>query len=245
MDIITTPSYEALSKEAASYVSRKIQENPHIVLGLATGSTPTGMYEQLIKDHITSGTSYRHVTTFNLDEYVGVRKENPNSYYAFMEKHLFQHIDIQHNSTFIPDGMSADPQKECNIYEQKLRKHGPIDLQILGLGANGHIGFNEPGTSFSSSTHIVELTDSTRKANSRFFKDLEDVPTHAITMGIASIMEAKEILLLVAGANKRQAYEQLLYGEISEDFPASILKKHPCVKILADQSVLDTSSIIA
>ncbi|TYS61378.1 glucosamine-6-phosphate deaminase [Sutcliffiella horikoshii] len=245
MDIITTPSYEALSKEAASYVSRKVQENPHIVLGLATGSTPTGMYEQLIKDHITLGTSYRNVTTFNLDEYVGMSKKNPNSYYAFMEKHLFQHLDIQNEFTFIPDGMSGDPQKECGLYEEKLSKHGPIDLQILGLGANGHIGFNEPGTSFSSRTHVVELTDSTRKANSRFFKGIEDVPTHAITMGIDSIMDAKEILLLVAGANKREAFEKLLYGEISDNFPASILKKHPCVKILADQSVLDTSSIIA
>lgn len=245
MDIITTPSYEALSKEAASYVSRKVQENPHIVLGLATGSTPTGMYEQLIKDHITSGTSYQNVATFNLDEYVRMNKKNPNSYYAFMEKHFFQHIDIQNELTFIPDGMSTDPKMECNIYEEKLKNYGPIDLQILGLGANGHIGFNEPGTSFSSRTHIVELTDSTRKANSRFFEDIKDVPTHAITMGIASIMEAKEILLLIAGANKRQAYEQLLYGEISEDFPASILKKHPCVRILADQSVLDNSSIIA
>ncbi|NLP53076.1 glucosamine-6-phosphate deaminase [Bacillus sp. RO1] len=245
MDIITTPSYEALSKEAASFVSKKVRENPYIVLGLATGSTTTGMYEHLIKDHITMGTSYRHVTTFNLDEYVGMSKQNPNSYYAFMEKHLFQHIDIENELTFIPNGMSDHPEIECSLYEEKLRKHGRIDLQILGLGANGHIGFNEPGTSFGSRTHVVKLTDSTRKANSRFFKDIEDVPTHAITMGIDSIMDAKEILLLVAGANKREAFEQLLYGEISEDFPASILKKHPCVKILADQSVLDTSSIIA
>lgn len=245
MDIITAPSYAALSKEAASYISSQVKDNPHIVLGLATGSTPTGLYEQLIKDHVMLGTSYRHVTTFNLDEYVGLNKENPNSYYAFMEKHLFQHLDIQSEYTFIPDGMSAHPQKECSIYEEKLKKHGPIDLQILGLGANGHIGFNEPGTSFASRTHIVELTDSTRKANSRFFKDIKDVPTHAITMGIDSIMGAKEILLLVAGENKRKAFEQLLYGEISKDFPASILKKHPCVKILADQSVLGTSGIIA
>ncbi|KPB04203.1 glucosamine-6-phosphate deaminase [Bacillus sp. CHD6a] len=245
MDIITTPSYEELSKEAASYVSKKVRDNPHMVLGLATGSTPTGMYEHLIKDHITMGTSYRQVTTFNLDEYVGMSKKNPNSYYAFMEKHLFQHIDIRNESTFIPDGISAHSETECSYYEEKLRKHGPIDLQILGLGANGHIGFNEPGTSFGSRTHIVKLTDSTRKANSRFFQDIEDVPTHAITMGIDSIMNAKEILLLVAGANKREAFEQLLYGEISEDFPASILKKHPCVKIMADQSILDTSSIIA
>jgi glucosamine-6-phosphate deaminase len=245
MDIITTPSYEALSMEAASYVSKKVRENPYTVLGLATGSTPTGMYEHLIKDHITMGTSYRQVTTFNLDEYVGMSSKDPNSYYAFMEKHLFQHIDIQHELTFIPNGMSAHPEIECSLYEEKLQKHGRIDLQILGLGANGHIGFNEPGTSFESRTHVVELTDSTRKANSRFFKDIEDVPTHAITMGIDSIMDAKEILLLVAGANKREAFEQLLYGEISENFPASILKKHPSVKILADQSVLDTSSIIA
>ncbi len=245
MDIIHTTSYEALSQEAATYIAKQVRSNPSIVLGLATGSTPTGMYKHLLKDHIINKTSYGSVTTFNLDEYIGLHKTDPNSYYAFMEKHLFQHINIQKDNIFIPDGLAVQLDNECKSYEEKLNTHGPIDIQVLGLGENGHIGFNEPGTAFNSRTHVVELTASTRNANARFFKDTADVPSHALTMGIASIMGAKEIILLVAGKNKAKAFEQLLYGEISENFPASVLKKHPCVKIIADSTVLGKSSIIA
>lgn len=245
MDIIHTPSYEALSQEAASYIAKQVRSNPDIVLGLATGSTPTGMYKHLLEDHIIHKTSYKNVTTFNLDEYIGIPKTDSNSYYAFMEKHLFQHINVQKEKIFIPDGLAVQLEDECKSYEEHLNTIGPVDIQVLGLGENGHIGFNEPGTSFNSRTHVVRLTDSTRKANARFFPNLEDVPTHAITMGIASIMNAKEIILLVAGNNKAKAFNQLLYGDISESFPASVLKKHPCVKIIADSTVIEKSSIIA
>ena len=245
MDIIHTPSYEALSQEAATYIAKQVRTNPDIVLGLATGSTPTGMYKHLLEDHIIHKTSYENVTTFNLDEYIGLKKTDSNSYYTFMRKHLFQHINIKKDKIYIPDGLAGNLATECENYEENLKKNGPVDIQVLGLGENGHIGFNEPGTSFHSRTHIVELTESTRTANARFFPGFDDVPTHAITMGIASIMSAKEIILLVAGKNKAKAFEQLLYGEVSESFPASVLKKHPCVKIIADTSVLEESSIIA
>ncbi|WP_339145610.1 MULTISPECIES: glucosamine-6-phosphate deaminase [unclassified Sutcliffiella] len=245
MDIIHTPSYEALSKEAASYIANQVRSNPDIVLGLATGSTPTGMYKYLLEDHIIHKTSYENVTTFNLDEYIGLPKTDPNSYYSFMEKHFFQHININKEKIFIPNGLVEKLEVECRNYEEDLIKNGPVDIQVLGLGENGHIGFNEPGTPFHSRTHVVNLTESTRKANARFFTSIDDVPTQAITMGIASIMSAKEIILLVAGKNKARAFEQLLYGDISESFPASVLKKHPCVKIIADSTILEQSSIIA
>ncbi|WP_078381172.1 glucosamine-6-phosphate deaminase [Sutcliffiella halmapala] len=245
MDIITTTSYEALSITAANYIIEKLNNNPSAVLGMATGGTPTKMYEFLIKDRIQNNTSYQNVTTFNLDEYVNLAKNDANSYFSYMNKHLFTHIDITKQNVFIPDGLAENLEDECKRYEQLLQDKGPVDVQILGLGENGHIGFNEPGTPFTSRTHVVELTESTRQANARFFPSLEDVPTHAITMGIASIMNAKEIILLVSGKNKADAFERLLHGKISEDFPASILKNHPCVKIIADRSVLEQSSIIA
>lgn len=245
MDIITTTSYEALSITAANYIIEKISNNPSSVLGMATGGTPTKMYEFLIQDRIKNNTSYQNVTTFNLDEYTNLAKNDPNSYFSYMKKHLFTHINIPKQNIFIPDGLAENLEEECTRYEQMLQDRGPIDVQILGLGENGHIGFNEPGTPFTSRTHVVELTESTRQANARFFPRLEDVPTHAITMGIASIMNAKEIILLVSGKNKSNSLERLLHGKISEDFPASILKNHPCVKIIADRNVLEQSSIIA
>jgi glucosamine-6-phosphate deaminase len=245
MDIITTSSYEDLSKTAAEYIIQKVRKESSVILGMATGGTPTKMYELLIDDYVNHKTSYNHVTTFNLDEYVGLSKNDSKSYYSYMNNQLFKHIDINKNKTHIPDGLAENIEQECGRYEQLLQNNGPVDVQILGLGENGHIGFNEPRTPFDSKTHVVKLTDSTRRANARFFKSLEDVPTHAITMGIDSIMQAKEILLLVSGEHKAEALNRLLHGEISENFPASILKKHPCVKIIADRSVLEHSSIIA
>jgi glucosamine-6-phosphate deaminase len=245
MDIITTDSYETLSKEAAHYIIEKVKKNPSTVLGMATGSTPTKMYDFLVQDFVENNTSYKNVTTFNLDEYVGLEKTDPNSYYAYMNNHLFRHINVKKENTHIPDGLAKDLEEECIRYEALLLNKGPVDIQILGLGENGHIGFNEPGTPFPSKTHVVELTDSTRKANARFFHSIDEVPAHAITMGIDSIMNAKEILLLVSGKNKAKAFEQLLHGSITENFPASILKKHPCVKIIADSTVIKQSSIIA
>lgn len=235
LKLIRTSSYEELSKQAADQIISKLKSDPKLNFGLATGSTPTGLYKNLIHDHKKNQTSYKQVNTFNLDEYIGISKKDPNSYHYFMCENLFNHIDIPLEQTHIPDGTANDLQEECRRYEQFIKEHGGIDLQILGIGQNGHIGFNEPGTSFDSRTHIIQLADSTRKANSRFFDSLEDVPAQAITMGIASIMESKEIYLLVSGAGKAEALARLMNGEISEDFPASVLKKHPNVTIFADQ----------
>lgn len=245
MDIITANTYDDLSHVAAEIIIKKVKQNPNLVIGMATGSTPKKLYEYLIKDHKENGTAYQGITTFNLDEYVGLDKNDSSSYYEYMYRNLFKHINISIENTHIPNGKAEDLEKECINYEQKLHDNGPIDIQILGLGENGHIGFNEPGTSFDSRTHVVKLTESTRKANARFFETMEDVPSHAITMGIDSIMNAKEILLLVSGKNKAKAYEQLMNGSFSDSFPASILKKHPCVRIIADNTVLQNSSIIA
>lgn len=235
MKLIKTSTYEALSQMAAAQIISKIHANPRLNLGLATGSTPTGVYKRLIQDHEVNKTSYKQVNSFNLDEYIGISKKDPNSYHYFMCENLFDHIDIPIDQTHIPDGTAENLDGECRRYEQFIQDHGGIDLQILGIGQNGHIGFNEPGTSFSSRTHIINLAESTRKANSRFFESLEDVPTQAITMGIASIVESKEIFLLVSGAAKAEALARLVNGEVSESFPASVLKNHPNVTIFADK----------
>ncbi|MCM3726822.1 glucosamine-6-phosphate deaminase [Neobacillus cucumis] len=238
MRIIEATDYQDMSKIAADYIIEKVNQFPKIKLGLATGGTPMGIYSNLIADHQKNGTSYRGVMTFNLDEYVGLSGDNPNSYRYYMNHNLFNHIDIQMNNTFVPRGTIDDVLKECESYEELLTKHKGIDLQILGIGANGHIGFNEPGTSFQSQTHVVELAPSTRQANARFFNRLEEVPTQAITMGIATIMKSREILLLVSGEQKKDALKTLLTGNIDERFPASVLKNHPYVTIIADKAAI-------
>ncbi len=225
-------SYEDLSKMAAGVVVEEIKENPQAVLGLATGSTPIGLYEQLIRDYQQGKVSFKNVKTFNLDEYVGIHRSHPQSYYQFMRKHLFQSVDLSKNHIHIPNGQAEDPKKECERYEQLLQSQGPVDLQVLGLGVNGHIGFNEPGTSFHSRTHVVQLADSTREANARFFNSKEEVPKQAITVGIENIMESRQIVLLAYGENKQEAINRLLEGEVSESFPASILTQHPNVTVI-------------
>jgi glucosamine-6-phosphate deaminase len=236
--LIETNSYEELSQQAALKIISLIKDNPNLNLGLATGSTPTGVYKKLIEDHLENKTTYKDINTFNLDEYIGIPKKDPNSYHYFMCENLFDHIDIPLEQTHIPDGTAKNLEEECRRYEQFIKEHGGIGLQILGIGQNGHIGFNEPGTSFNSRTHIINLAESTRKANSRFFESLEDVPSQAITMGIASIMESKEILLLVSGASKAEALARLINGDVSEQFPASILKNHQNVTIFADKDAI-------
>lgn len=238
MKIIEARDYQDMSKIAADYIIKKVSTFPKIKLGLATGGTPLGIYANLIADHQKNGTSYRGVTTFNLDEYAGLSGNNPNSYRYYMNNNLFDHIDIQKNNTFVPRGDVKDIQKECISYENLLRKFKGIDIQILGIGKNGHIGFNEPGTSFNSETHVVQLTSSTRQANARFFKSLEEVPTKAITMGIGTIMKSKEILLLISGEQKSEALNRLMTGNVDESFPASVLKKHPYVTIIADKAAI-------
>lgn len=238
MEIIKVANYEEMSEKACSiYVERLLNlKNP--VLGLATGSTPEGLYKKLIEKQNQNEISFKNTISFNLDEYVGLDASNPNSYHYFMKDKLFNHIDIPAEQTHVPNGEVSDTEKECRDYEERIRKAGHIDLQLLGLGVNGHIGFNEPGTSFSSRTHIVELDESTRNANARFFPSIDEVPTKAITMGIETIMESKEILLLASGENKAEAVERLINGEVSEEFPASILQNHDNVIVIADEAAL-------
>ncbi|GLB60076.1 glucosamine-6-phosphate deaminase [Cytobacillus sp. NCCP-133] len=238
MDILKVKNYEEMSKTAAEYIIKEVRQYPSIKLGLATGSTPVGTYKHLIEDHKSNGTSYKDVTTFNLDEYIGLSGNHPSSYRYFMNSILFDHLDISKKNTYIPSGVANDMEKECFDYERLLDRRAGIDLQILGIGSNGHIGFNEPGTSFSSKTHLVDLAQSTREANARFFSNLDEVPDQAITMGISTIMKSKEILLLVSGEAKSEATKQLLAGNIAEQFPASILRKHTNVKIIADKAAL-------
>ena len=182
-----------------------------------------------------TGPPIEQVKTVNLDEYIGLPAKDSNSYHYFMRQNLFNHIDINEDHTHIPNGTAADLEQECLRYEELINELGGVDLQILGIGQNGHIGFNEPGTPFSSQTHLVTLAQNTREANSRFFNSIEEVPTQAITMGIASILESKEILLLVSGGNKAEALFKFINGEISEDFPASALKNHHNVTVIADR----------
>ena len=238
MKLIEVKDYQEMSRVAADYLLSKVKTSVNLTLGLATGGTPKGLYEELIDDHQQNGTSYHHVSTFNLDEYIGLSRKHPNSYYQYMNENLFKHIDIDSENTHIPSGDAADPEKVSKAYDEKIRSHGGIDIQVLGIGSNGHIGFNEPGTSFESSTHVVELDQSTRKANARYFDSIDEVPTHAITMGISSIMKSREILLLVSGEAKRKALKKLVEGTISESFPASILNKHEQVTVIADEKAL-------
>jgi glucosamine-6-phosphate deaminase len=244
MKIIQVKNYEELSKKAAQIIIEKVQTTPEIKLGLATGETPEGMYQYIIEDHKMNGTSYDKITTFNLDEYVGLSSNYPNSYRHYMNTKLFNHINVMKSRTHIPHGDIQDGSRECIRYEELIEEHGGVDLQILGLGINGHIGFNEPGSSFQSTTHIVQLTNSTRQANARYFNDLTEVPTHAITMGIGTIMKSKQILLLVSGEGKKAAVNRFLQGKVNKDFPASILTQHPYVTIIADEEALqDVKSI--
>jgi glucosamine-6-phosphate deaminase len=241
MNIVRGSDYEATSKRAADFLTAKIKELPDPVIGLATGSTPKGMYEQLIHAYRMKEISCRHVTTFNLDEYIGLPQSDPNSYHSFMEKIFFRHMDIPPEQIYIPNGEAASLENECTRYESLIDKKG-IDVQVLGIGQNGHIGFNEPGTPFDQTTHVTTLTDSTRQANARFFSSIESVPKQAITMGIASIMKSREILLLASGPHKAEAVARLFAGNESEDFPASVLHDHPHVTIIADDEAFSLVS---
>ncbi|MFC7441464.1 glucosamine-6-phosphate deaminase [Laceyella putida] len=235
MEIIRARDYDELCEHAATMIIAQVQQNRHSVLGLATGATPTGIYQKMIADHRKHGTSYAGVRTFNLDEYVGLAPEHPSSFAYYMRKHLFAHLDISPEQTHIPSGVATNLQVECQQYEDAIASTGGIDLQILGIGINGHIGFNEPGTSFQSATHVVTLTESTKEANRRYFTKEEEMPTHAITMGLATIMQSKKIILLVSGKHKAPVLHRLLNEPMSEDLPASILKQHSHVTIIADE----------
>ncbi|WP_407272425.1 glucosamine-6-phosphate deaminase [Radiobacillus sp. PE A8.2] len=240
MELYTVEDYETMSREVCAIICQKMSTLSSPVLGLATGSTPVRLYEMLVEQYKAGAISFSNTHTFNLDEYIGLLANDPNSYRYFMDKHLFNYIDIPNHQVNIPNGKAKNLEDECMRYEESIQAHDGIDLQILGLGMNGHIGFNEPGTSFNSSTHIVELQSSTRKANARFFNTIDEVPTKAITMGISTIMKSKEIVLMVSGENKAIALQELLNKQVSEQFPASILHQHSNVKVIADKAALSS-----
>ncbi len=236
MRVIVKKDYESISKEAANIIKDEMVKNPNIVLGLATGSTPVGMYQELIRFHKEEGLDFSNVTTFNLDEYVGIDDDHPNSYHYFMKDVLFDHININMENTFVPDGKAEDSESYCREYDRLIEEKGGIDIQILGIGENGHIAFNEPDKKLNVGTSIVDLTQSTIEANSRFFDSIDEVPKTAITMGIGSIMKAKKIILLANGKKKAKVIKELLKGEkITTDLPASMLLLHPDVTVIVDE----------
>ncbi len=234
MKIIVCKNYQEISVRAAEIVVEQIKEKPNSILGLATGSTPIGMYKQLIDMHKDGKISFADITSFNLDEYYPISPDNEQSYRYFMNENLFSHINIDINRTFVPDGMAENPQEECEKYDEKIKDAGGIDLQILGVGQNGHIGFNEPNQNLNTNTHLTELTESTINANSRFFDDIDDVPTHALTMGISSILKSRKIIILASGKEKREAVEAMLTGTINTSFPATMLNVHNDVTLICD-----------
>lgn len=235
MKIISVKNYEELSREAAKIVIDLVRAKPNATLGLATGSSPVGLYKELIKAYSAKEISFNSITTYNLDEYCNLDKHHSQSYYTFMHENLFNHVDIQEGNVFIPEGNGEDLEMLCKEYNDKLA-NAEIDVQILGIGGNGHIGFNEPGTSFDQETFIVELTEQTREDNKRFFNHIDEVPRYAITMGIKNIVAAKKIILIASGVGKSDAIHRLVNGPLTEDFPASILQNHPDVVVIIDEA---------
>ena len=232
MRIIHTENYEQLSRQAANIISAQIISKPNCVLGLATGSTPIGTYKELIARNESGDIDFSAVTTVNLDEYCGLTPDNDQSYRYFMNKNLFEHVNIDMDKTFVPSGIADDMDAECKAYDELVAELGGTDLQLLGIGIDGHIGFNEPDEFFEAATHVVELDESTIEANSRFFASKDDVPTSAITMGMKSIMSAKKVLLLASGKNKQDILHKSLYGPITPAVPASILQLHPDLTVI-------------
>lgn len=238
MKIIRAKDYSDMSRKAANIISAQIIMKPSCVLGLATGSTPIGTYAQLVEWYKKGDLDFSEVTTVNLDEYKGLDRENDQSYYYFMNDNLFSKVNIDLARTFLPDGMEPDSDKACADYNKIIADVGGVDLQLLGLGHNGHIGFNEPGMAFEAETHCVNLTESTMKANQRFFASMEDVPKQAYTMGIKTIMQAKKILVVVSGEDKAAIVKEAFFGPITPAVQASVLQLHNDVTIVADEAAL-------
>lgn len=227
---------EQLDQRAAELIAEVVQTEAEPVLGLATGGTPVGTYKALIDLHKQKGFTFKHTRTANLDEYVGLPNDHSQSYMHYMKEHLFNHIDLPANQAYIPDGMAADLDAECRRYDDILASLGRIDLQILGIGHNGHIGFNEPSDSLNAGTHRVQLSEETIKANARFFNTMEEVPKQAITVGVGPIMKAKKLLLLAKGEGKADILYQALKGPITTQCPASLLQTHPNLYVLVDEA---------
>ena len=238
MIIYIAKDYNDLSRKAANIISAQVIMKPNCVLGLATGSSPEGMYAQLVDWYNKGDLDFAKVKSVNLDEYRGLSRENEQSYYYFMHKHLFDKVNIDVNNTYLPNGLAEDPEEECRRYDALIGSLGGVDLQLLGMGHNGHIGFNEPGDHYDKGTHCVDLQPSTIEANKRFFASEDEVPRQAYTMGIGTIMKAKKILVIVSGAAKAKILKEALYGPITPLVPASVLQMHSDVIVIADEAAL-------
>ena len=239
MRVVILNSAEAVSQRAAEIIAQVVKHRPQAVLGLATGGTPLATYQRLIALNRSGQVSFRQVTTFNLDEYIGLSADHPQSYHYFMQTHLFQHLDIDTARCHVPDGFAADYNIYGQQYEQQIAAAGGIDLQLLGIGTDGHIAFNEPGSSLASRTRIKALTEQTRQDNARFFDSLDEVPKLAVTMGVGTILEAKRILLLATGSNKANAVRAFIEGPVTSQITASALQLHPAVTVLVDEAAAD------
>jgi glucosamine-6-phosphate deaminase len=238
MKIYCTQDYKTMSRKAANILSAQVILNPSSVLGLATGSTPIGTYQQLIEWYKKDDLDFANVKSINLDEYAGLPADHDQSYRYFMQTNFFDHINIRPENTYVPDGMAPDLEAECQRYNRIIEENGPIDIQLLGMGHNGHIGFNEPGRAFELNTHVVELTESTIEANARFFASEADVPRKALTMGIKTIMQARRVLVVVSGEDKADIVAQAFLGPVTTQVPASILQMHPDVTLVGDRAAL-------
>ncbi|MCX4341637.1 MAG: glucosamine-6-phosphate deaminase [Lachnospiraceae bacterium] len=238
MRVYRAADYYHASRVAANIISAQVIMKPDCVLGLATGSTPIGTYEQLIRWYEKGDLDFSQVHSINLDEYRGLSPENDQSYRYFMNTHLFDKINIDKKNTYVPNGLEPDSEKACRDYDEIIHAHGGVDLQILGLGHNGHIGFNEPGSAFEKETHCVKLSETTRQANARFFASMEEVPTEAYTMGIKSIMQAKKIMVIVSGEGKKEIVKKAFCGPITPEVPASVLQLHNDVILVGDEAAL-------
>ncbi len=232
MKWIEAASYEEMSGIAADIFKENLKQNPEIVLGLATGGSAEGFYKKLVEAYKAKEISFANARSFNLDEYVGINPENKASYHYYMDQQLFNHVDMKRENIHVPKGDTADLQAAAAQYDAMIKAAGGIDIQLLGIGVNGHIGFNEPGTPFTLETNVIELAQSTREANKIYFDSIDDMPTHAITMGIQTIMNAKKVVLLISGASKQEAINRLRSGEVTEDFPASALNNHQDVTVI-------------
>lgn len=238
MRIVRATDYQNMSRKAANIISAQVIIKPDCVLGLATGSTPVGTYKQLIDWYKKGDLDFSGVRTVNLDEYKGLAPDHRQSYRYFMDEHLFNHVNIDKNNTYVPDGLAEDEEAECARYDGLVKQMNGVDMQLLGMGHNGHIGFNEPGEEFMKGTHCVALADGTIQANSRFFERIEDVPRYAFTMGIKTIMEAKKILVIVSGKDKAEIVRDACFGPVTPRVPASILQLHNDVTLVGDEEAL-------
>lgn len=236
MEVVIKESYDDVAKLSAELIADVVRHKPRAILGLATGSTPLGTYKELIRLHKEEGLDFSRVTTFNLDEYVGLEHDHPQSYHFFMHDNLFKHININPKNVHVPDGTAKDVPAFCRWYEEQIVKAGGLDIQLLGIGGNGHIAFNEPGSSLGSRTRVKTLDDRTRQDNARFFRNFNEVPKYAITMGIGTIMDARQLILLANGAGKADAIAKTCEGPITAMVPATIVQLHPKATIIVDKA---------